>query len=300
MSELEISKTLPQLTGKQAAARTEQNRIIGRLGPISLYLHVKQGGIEAEKTTIAKYCSKVYGIEVRTGHYWINRVKALLILNKMSDEHLLQLWTGDRTALPEIPPQDVAEVVVKSDPKASIYAWDHFKAIRDNPTLETEGNAVSFKRLLGHYRPEGQCAFYAHSQDQKPSKTPENDPAKTTVSEPQKPAEIQPRPPVLFTRKCVECGTKFRTEGNATKCDNCKDFKPKILTEVFEEPIVTAEFVPDTDPLDSDFMRQLTACSATNHKSEYFWIFTFTDSEGREYRAEVPHKMMDLALVVGG
>jgi hypothetical protein len=174
MNELEISKTLPQLTRKQAFTRTEQNKMIGRLGPISLYLHVIQGGLEIEGTTLPKYCASVYGIEVRAAQYWLTRVKAMMILNRMTDENLLQLWTGDRKELPEIPPQDVSAEVVKNDPETSILAWERFQAIRDEPTLSTQGNATSFKRLLTH----GNSSVGVHSmhpsRDQNEAKTTKN------------------------------------------------------------------------------------------------------------------------------
>ena len=86
MDELEVSKTLPQLTSKQATERTKQNVRSGSAAAIGLYLFVQQGGLQAMKTTMANYCSDVYGVDVRTGQYWLTRVQASMILNDMTDE----------------------------------------------------------------------------------------------------------------------------------------------------------------------------------------------------------------------
>ncbi len=314
MSDLEISKTLPQLTPKQARVRTEQNKKIGALGPISLYIHVLQGGLQAENTTMPEYCKDVYGVDVRTGQYWITRVRAMMILHEITEERLLEILTGGEK-FPELPPQDVSTEIVKADPGKARLAWDRFQAIRDAPSLAVKGNGASFKRLLGHGETEARGELNSPLRDQK---QPE-----IVISPP-----VETAPNTQYTGPwCEACGDKCKT--GEVMCDDCiadavsadpmpeestLRFDPERQTYVDEEgndaghpiPPDEEEDRPNSIQVEPEAYRPppmksiavLTVCSATKTGGyPEVWTLRLTDGNGYEHTAVLSQKVLDLAPI---
>lgn len=290
MDELEISETLRPLTPKRAAEWfLHQKKEMGRTA-VSVYLFVAQDGLRQANVTFGRYCEEI-GIEERTARYWISRVKATMVVNDITDITLLDQYelSAFNTALV---PQAAAGEILRLPAAQAKEAWREWSAIRNEPTLANRGNAASFRRITERKFPPQKSEFNSDFQDQNPPKTTQN---QTAPQPPKTEPNTQYKGPW-----CEACGDVCKV--GEVMCDDC------IADAVSADPLPEGE--PVTDPAILEkveqaqrenilqcAIKQLNACSAENHKSQFFWIVKATDGNGNEYVMQVPQKMLDLAPI---
>lgn len=215
---------LLDLTLKQARAEDAEIRRTDAVGQVRLFLFEHQKGYKALGFESFESYLNDRDIPKGTVEKWKVRITETLRHHGHSIKWLYARLHGGAFDLEILPTRTAAELHRLPSADMVTKVMEEFSVIHGSGVVSEAKSIKDLQRIVQRHlsfaapRPEPETGNLAVSQ-------------KTFAPRKQK-----------TVLKCEECGVKI-TEGK--RCDNCKDFKPKVLVDVVEEPTITVEFVEE-------------------------------------------------------
>lgn len=272
MSELEVSNSLPQLTDSETKARTEQNKALGRNSAISLYLFVKQGGLQRAGMGLDAYCAEVYGVDGRTGRYWIQQVTATLLAKNLTEAGLLAHWNEEQD-LPMLLPVALSAEICRLPASEAVETYREWGKTRCDEKGSNKARVEDFKKIHARRFPHNLTVTGVTEKRMEEFKTAPSEAA--MISELPKTERTE----VIF---------------------------PAVLADLVTRPEIHFVDVPEHDPMSLPGLKNytldiqpvpvsLTAVRAEVHPIEFYTVVWAVDDSGTEYVLDLPQRLLDLA-----